>query len=486
MSLAAALTAKPATPRRMPCRLCNLLEQVQGDDLAFLTRELGPDHALGREALAEGVNDYFHLDDRPHHRRRRGRQAPPRTVQGRKAEGTGGHQVSLADALAHPAPNRPARRAKPDHPKGWEPNAFEFDGAKGYVNTGTTKPSPGQYDKYLRESGLDPDTVEVIEPIQVRGWQNYDGDWLHYYRLTVVSRSAQRLPDLQQLIKAAKASRAKAKTPPTKVESAVVAVWADPQTGKVASRGGTEALIRRVESYQAQLRDYCKAQKADAAYLLDAGDAIEGFENLPSQHGTNDLSLMDQVDVATTIEFELFKTLGGLHQRAVLAGVGSNHCRWRNGKNELGTPGDDWGVHMLKQIHRRITDSPEKYGHMSVTWPDRYEETLALDVAGYIIGLAHGHRATRPEKVTDWWAKQVHGGQPLAHADLLVTGHFHSFWTQPSGSNPHTGRSKWWMQAPTADNGSDWYRYAAGSDSEPGMLVFTVTADGWDNLKILR
>ena len=304
--------------------------------------------------------------------------------------------------------------------------------------------------------------------MNVRGWQTtVDGvpTWLTYYRLTVRRIHGADMPDLRQLLAAAKAARTKAKALPEGVESAMVVAWADPQTGKVASRGGTPQLIERVDRYQEGIRAFAKKHKCDAAYMFDLGDAIEGFENTAAQMGTNDLSIMDQVDVATTLEFELFKTLGETHPAAVLSGIGSNHCRWRKGKDSLGTPGDDWGIHMLKQIHRRMGDNPEKFGHMSVRWPDAQEETIALDVAGLIVGAAHGHQSP-PDGLPLWWAKQVHGGQPIAHADILLTGHYHSLRIQPTGRNPFTDRAKWWLQAPTADNGSDWYRLRAGSDSE--------------------
>jgi hypothetical protein len=56
---------------------------------------------------------------------------------------------------------------------------------------------------------------------------------------------------------------------------------------------------------------------------------------------------------------------------------------------------------------------------------------------------------------------------------------------QATGQNRHTGRSKWWVQAPTMDNGSDWYRHRAGADSNSGLVVFTVDVDGWHDLKVL-
>jgi hypothetical protein len=51
---------------------------------------------------------------------------------------------------------------------------------------------------------------------------------------------------------------------------------------------------------------------------------------------------------------------------------------------------------------------------------------------------------------------------------------------EPTGRNPYTGRSKWWLQAPTADAGSDWFRNLAGDDSDPGILTFDITDDGFD------
>jgi len=66
-----------------------------------------------------------------------------------------------------------------------------------------------------------------------------------------------------------------------------------------------------------------------------------------------------------------------------------------------------------------------------------------------------------------------------------LTGHYHSIRVQPTGRSVRTGRAKYWLGAPTCDNGSDWYRLRAGSDSDPGLMVFTVDANGWSNLQVL-
>jgi len=79
-----------------------------------------------------------------------------------------------------------------------------------------------------------------------------------------------------------------------------------------------------------------------------------------------------------------------------------------------------------------------------------------------------------------WWQKQQHGGMPTATADILLTGHYHHLTVMPSGRNPVTGKSKWWLQAPTTDNGSAWFRNIGHGDSDAGLLVFDIDENGFD------
>jgi hypothetical protein len=100
-------------------------------------------------------------------------------------------------------------------------------------------------------------------------------------------------------------------------------------------------------------------------------------------------------------------------------------------------------------------------------------------MAGTVVGLTHGHQYPRPEKAADWWKGQTFGRQPIADAKILVSGHYHHFRAQQLGAG------RLWVQAPTLDNGSDWWAMRSGEVSQPGLLVFSVTADGWDDLRIL-
>lgn len=395
----------------------------------------------------------------------------------------------LADALKTSAAI-PIRHTSPNHPKGFEPGVKYEAGEPAEVALNLTEIPEDEAawrEQIKRVTSLDLPDHRKVELSQVRYWGDPSAPYI-YCRFVITDRSAADgdAPDFASLIQLARASRRKPKTPDERPHRSVVVGYADPQTGKVASRGGTPELLERVQASLGLLEEYCDEMKADAAYLLDAGDAIEGFENTPGQLFTNDLSLPRQVEVASDILFEFTDLLARKHNSVVVAGIGSNHCRWRAGKGALGLPGDDWGIHMHRQLAKALARN-KTYDHVSVTWPGDHEETLSLDISGTIVGLAHGHQVNRPEQIPTWWAKQTHGGQPIAHAELLITGHFHSFRTEATGRDPFKDREKRWFQCPTLDNGSDYYRMTAGADSDPGLLVFTIDeGTGWDNMRVLR
>jgi hypothetical protein len=175
---------------------------------------------------------------------------------------------------------------------------------------------------------------------------------------------------------------------------------------------------------------------------------------------------------------ELFEYINVAHAYApvTVAGVPSNHAAWRSGKQNLGTPGDDLGLFMHKQV-AKVTEA----AGMFVDWvqPTEYDESVTIDLHGTRVGLVHGNQFG-PGQAVQWWEKQTFGGQVVAQADVLVTGHYHSFGSGVAGRNPVNQRQRWWLGAPTLDNGSDWFRQTAGRDSDPGLLVFDVTVDGFD------
>lgn len=355
-------------------------------------------------------------------------------------------------------------------PKDWLPS-LNWDGESGEL---TTEPMVGQpkWDEILEARGYDPKEFEIVGNVRHSQWQQREGgEWLNSYRVTI----RKRVTDLNLPALFAQAKKTKIKPIAPMGGEALVVVWADTQTGKSDSRGGTEALIARIQEKQTKLEAYIKANKTSSAYFLNAGDSIEGFENVESQMFTNDLSLQDQLDLEATFEWSTLELLRKHHNDVTAATVGSNHCAWRKGKSSLGKPTDDWGIFIQRQL-KRMSDLVG--ANIKFVEPTEWSESLTVDVNGTIVGLVHGHQAPSGQ-FSNWWAKQVHGGAPLAHADIAISGHYHHLSIQPSGRNPFTGRSKWHLQAPTLDNGSSWYaNKAGGSDSDPGLLVFTIGSEG--------
>lgn len=393
---------------------------------------------------------------------------------------------SLADSLSTPTA-APAHRARVQHPRGFDPGV-RYDAGVPVEVTAQLTEIPETEAAFRadveRVTGHKLPDHRRVELSQVRYWGDRDKP-LIYCRFTITDRAGagDRL-DIEEIITAAKAVRVSPPAPRTTGRALVVS-WADLQVGKVGSRGDTETLVDRVMTRLDLLEARAAQGDCDTAYLIDVGDCVESFENVPSQAFTNDLSFPEQLRVARRLFTEAALRLAKLFPTVVCAAVPSNHGQWRRGKDQLGRPGDDFGLETLTTVADAFALNSGALGHVSFVIPSIWEETLALDINGTILAVHHGHQVTRPDGIPLWWAKQVHGGQPGSDADILLTGHFHHLRVQPSGRSVQTGRAKWWLQAPTLDNGSDWFRLKAGDDTDPALMTFVVDGNGWSRLELL-
>jgi hypothetical protein len=375
---------------------------------------------------------------------------------------------------------RPA--PKVETPIGWKP-AVEFDGFEGTATT------PGLADgadftEFLVEAGYSPDKYEVVGTPRTSRWQVYDESWRTSYRFQFRLKpdNATPLPLLYSQAKKTKVSSPKL----TDNGKVLVIATADYQVGKVASRGNTASLVSRLMTSYDKIASHLKKNKYEQIIILDAGDIIENFGNAAdmAQLQSNDLSLMDQVDLAATLQWDLLK-LASKFAKTTYASVGSNHCQWRVNKQTVGKPVDDWGIFIVKQLRKLAT---EVGLDVKFLIPDDYDESLAFDPFNdqfHVVGLFHGHQAGRPDSVPNWLDKQVAGLQPLKNFTLAVSGHFHHTRVQQLGA-AHNGGSRWWIQASTSDNGSDWYRLTSGQDSTTGITAFELERGVLFNGQVIR
>jgi len=346
----------------------------------------------------------------------------------------------------------------------------EFDGTEGTATTPGYETEPQNFDEFLIDAGLNPEEIDIIPPVRTSRWQQREGgEWLTSYRFTFRRKTAGI--DLPLLLAEAK-KKVKAPKVTSTQEKALVVLWSDLQVGKVDYRGNSQSLIERVQLMQSRLVEMVKRERPEQIIFADLGDTIESFYNAADlqQLATNDLSLMEQVDLATTFAWQTLSLLYEHVPNITYASVGSNHCQFRIGKQVIGKATDDWGVFIGRQLARL---AKEKELNIRFLEPQPHDESLAVDVFNdgfHILGVVHGHQARRPDQLGTWWRGQAFGRQPVADASLLVHGHWHHLRVTEMGSTPR-GTSRFLVMAPTMDNGSGWWKKVTGEDSVPGLAT---------------
>jgi hypothetical protein len=370
---------------------------------------------------------------------------------------------------------------KIDAPNSWRP-AVEFDGKEGEATTrGFLPDEQPNFDEFLEDAGFDSNLIEIVGEPRTSRWQvarpfPLDPQWLTAYRFRFRKRTGTN-PDLPLLF--AEAKKTRPRTPKaTGNEKVFVVCLADFQVGKVDHRGGSKELIQRVLASYDRIEQQLKAGKYGRIYALDLGDIIEGIENAAnmSQLQGNDLSVMQQVDLAASLVWDFLK-MATKYAPVTYASIGSNHCQWRVNKQAIGKPGrDDWGIVILQQLRRLAVEVGLPVDFLV---PHEQEESLIFDAFGdgfHLVGIAHGHQFSRPENALTWWRQNTFGNQTVSAASILLTAHFHHLRVVEAGAS-HNGGSRFWVQATTSDNGSSWFKRVSGEDSVPGITCLELTKD---------
>lgn len=347
----------------------------------------------------------------------------------------------------------------------------EFDGTEGTATTEGLAEQPN-FDDFLRERGYPPEEYEVVGTPRTSQWQKYDGDWLTSYRFSFRKRNL--AIDLPTLLSEARKAKPVV-TKPTGNEKALIVCPADLQVGKVGSRGNSKDLIARVMRSFIRIEAMAKQGRYEHIYILDLGDIIESVSNKASlnQLESNDLSPMQQVDLAASLMFDLIKRLVK-YAPVTYGSIASNHCQNRVNGQQIGRPGlDDWGIVITQQLRRLTTELEWKVNYLI---PQPHDEGFAFQYGVNTVGVIHGHQVNRPDSIPSWWEKQTFGNQFSASCNLLLTAHFHHLVVKELGQHV-SGGSRYWVQAPTSDNGSDWFRLNQGSDSATGILTLELDKD---------
>ena len=379
-----------------------------------------------------------------------------------------------------------AKKPPRKHPEGWEPG-ITWNGNEGTVTTmGGPLDQAADWSAVLKVWGLDPEHFEVIEPILFNVWGNPEGVPNRQWKGKVIRKTVERGVDLEDIIEEIK------KHKPSKPiafdgSTALVVGLSDLQMGK-GEGGGSAGIVDRflagIDEVEARWKELLKTGRPlDRLVVLGLGDLVESCEgHYAMQAFQADLDRREQVKVVRRLIVKALTQWSKFAPKIVVAAVPGNHGENRQGGKAFTTFSDNDDVAVFEQVAEILGANPEAYGHVSFIFPQD-ELTVTLDVHGTILGLAHGHQArkggtTAAAKIRTWWKDQAYGMRKVADATILVTGHYHHLSILTEGTRTH-------MQAPSLDGGSQWFTETAGVKSAPGLLTFTVSELGWDDLRVL-
>ena len=350
----------------------------------------------------------------------------------------------------------------------WRPQ-LELDADGGYfVSSPRTEPVANATE-LLAEFDLDPNAW-IITNVRRSKWQTYHGEWLESYRVSL-KPIAQRgsLIDASDLEAEIKKWRPGKSQKPTTGDLTAIYNMGDTQWGKDAGDGtaGTVGRVRRALDAALYRHKELKDRGIGQIALPQLGDCIEGVVSQGGKiAGRLDLDLTTQIRVGRRILLEWVKAFAPLTDRLILPVVPGNHDE--SHRQLITDPIDSWQVEIVQQV-LDIAKENENLQHVEGRFPERDNSTLAVDLSGTMVGFAHGHQIRDPEK---WFAGQALGQTAIGQAELLISGHYHHYQVKQLGP-------RLWIQIPSLDGGSAWFKDRRGLDSWTG-LVSLVVGEGYD------
>jgi len=361
-------------------------------------------------------------------------------------------------------------------PEDWRPR-MDVDTSKGGFIISKPRPSSEIPDAatVIEEFGLDPNEW-TVSSMRRGKWQKYDGEFLESLRVNLVPNTLIHYDqlDAEKLVDELKKWR-----PATGIKKATgtgsYGVFpSDQQIGKKTGGQGTQQSIDRLLYLtEAAVNKFTNYQKMGLSFgtitLGLPGDHVEG--NV-SQHGrlqgqaASDLGLTEQVRVARRLLMAQIKAFAPLAENMIVPVINGNHDEVT--RQVAADPADGWNVEIASAVQDACAENPALQ-HVEFRFPSSGHQTLVTEICGTHLGMFHGHQANQ-NNVLRYLSGQAAGQTALGLADIWVSGHFHNFRTMDIGD-------RLWLQCPTTDPGSEWFRDRAGLESKPGLLTMAFGGD---------
>jgi predicted phosphodiesterase len=361
-------------------------------------------------------------------------------------------------------------------PEDWRPR-MDVDTVRGGFVISNPRPEGELTDAttVLEDFGLNPNEW-TVSSMRRGKWQKFDGEFLESIRVNLIPAGptySDQL-DAEKLIDEVKKWKPEKGIKQSTGAGSFAVFPSDQQLGKKTGSGGTEQSINRLLNLtEASVHRFKMYQKMGlnlgTITLGLPGDHVEG--NV-SQNGrlqglaASDLGLTEQVRVARRLLMAQIKALAPLAERIIVPVINGNHDEVT--RQVAADPADGWNVEIAAAVQDACAENPA-LKHVEFRFPSSGHQTLVTEICGTHIGMFHGHQANQ-NNVLKYLSQQAAGQTALGNADIWISGHFHNFRTMDIGD-------RLWLQCPTTDPGSEWFRDRAGLESKPGLLTMIFGGD---------
>lgn len=356
----------------------------------------------------------------------------------------------------------------PKAPAGERVRRAEFDLTSGTIEVPEDAPE-GDALEFLEKAGQDPSEWEAVG-FKRSEWGNPEDPFVST-RFTYKRRQGggERvdIDDLLAVIDAHEPSEADETTEPYSMDALAVLIG-DLQVGQ-GIEDPFEAIANTLEAIDRAAAVAEDLGGADQILVAWLGDHVEGFV---SQGGANvwrtKLTLSEQVRAVRRIMYYAVERLAPLTNELIMAAVPGNHGEaQRIGGKGVTTYSDNHDVEALNAVAEALSlSSNPDFEHVHCLVPERDEISLAVEVGGITWGLVHGDK-WRNGKQFDWWEQQTFHAGPVAGADVLCCGHWHTFVAMEEGR-------KTFIQVPTLGTDGMWWAHQHGARPNPGIVVVPV------------
>ena len=378
------------------------------------------------------------------------------------------------------------------YPSGWKPRR-DWDNN---TNTGEVIHIQPQNDNFkfnhlLKEWGFPPEEFYIEEDsIKFSTWDTQlkggKVEQMYAFKATIRRKKPKHDKYYKELVDYVKGKK------PIKIKkqsgsTAFFFICSDWQFGKAEYNAdwGSDDTVTYIKNGIKKAQDQIKQLNkngniVDEIYIIGLGDLIENCYGFFDHQPFNvELTRTEQEHIARLMIIEVLDGLLKLAPKIVIGGVPGNHAEYRSGKAQVSTTRLDNSDSAMFQIVGEIIADRERYKHVKTVVPDDFY--LTLEVKDKRVTFFHGHMTggggNAETKLINWWKNQAMARLPAGTADLLITGHYHHL-------RVLTERGRTWIQSPSLDTSKE-LEARLGLTTSHGILTFTLSKNGWDNLKIL-